>query len=746
MSGAILDQFETLRETRLAGTDGTVVAIGPNCGTTPALKPNLVYRRRPGGSWQPLDFAAGPDRMIDLLAAQPDGGGIAVLTMNTSALDWQIFMIPFASDGRVGRPIRAQTRFDADDQDIEARWAFGIGRDNSTLGVGTKRSFFCFDQSTGSQTCYFNDIPPAFRSPTFLSADRDMIVIGSPTLAEIYIRDLQSGNIKTLPASNLQAGGILPGRNLLWSLGGDGTIRFYDRALGERILTSFRLGDGGYFTLDNSGRYDTNQGADTATIRWRLNDQPWETLPPQMFMRERYEPDLLPRRLDCTVARDCGTVFRKISEIHLENRALPQVRIVSATPGPRPGTARVDVEATSTTSGLRDLRLLRDGRLVAQWPVPRDGRDPLLLPPDRLGSLRHSFVVPLPVTRGDSPVAFSAYGFSALGADGKGRKGETSDRVRLVPTAIAQPRRRALVLTIGIDRYAIPGKNLGFAAADASALAKALDKIDGYDMHRMTLVADGSKVQATKALIRAAFGLLTGAPGTWAAQLRRAGINPAGFSAATPDDIVIISWSGHGIVNKDGKFALVPSDARLGADGEIDAASLVSSDELAGWLRPLDAGETALIIDACHSAASIAAGGFKPGPMGDAGLGQLAFDKGIRVLAATQADDVALESRQKGLGLLTATLIEQGLGGKAPGTSEDGWVRLDAVLRDTAASLPRLMAEERARAEAANAAAWPPLLVADPPATPPPPPRVQVPAVFDFTGSSSPAWLAARAQ
>jgi hypothetical protein len=41
----------------------------------------------------------------------------------------------------------------------------------------------------------------------------------------------------------------------------------------------------------------------------------------------------------------------------------------------------------------------------------------------------------------------------------------------------------------------------------------------------------------------------------------------------------------------------------------------------------------AIIIDACHSAASFEGEGFKPGPMGSRGLGQLAYDKRIRILA-----------------------------------------------------------------------------------------------------------------
>jgi len=77
-------------------------------------------------------------------------------------------------------------------------------------------------------------------------------------------------------------------------------------------------------------------------------------------------------------------------------------------------------------------------------------------------------------------------------------------------------------------------------------------------------------------------------------------------------------------------------------------ASSINSDELSEWLRKIDAGEMVLIIDACQSAASVSGGGFKPGPMGSRGLGQLAYDKGMAVLAAAQADSAALEDRRVG--------------------------------------------------------------------------------------------------
>jgi hypothetical protein len=68
-----------------------------------------------------------------------------------------------------------------------------------------------------------------------------------------------------------------------------------------------------------------------------------------------------------------------------------------------------------------------------------------------------------------------------------------------------------------------------------------------------------------------------------------------------------------------------------------------------------------LIVDACHSAASIQGSDFKPGPMGSRGLGQLAYDKGMRVLAAAQTNNVALELRTLKHGLLSYSLLQDGI-------------------------------------------------------------------------------------
>jgi hypothetical protein len=47
--------------------------------------------------------------------------------------------------------------------------------------------------------------------------------------------------------------------------------------------------------------------------------------------------------------------------------------------------------------------------------------------------------------------------------------------------------------------------------------------------------------------------------------------------------------------------------------------------------------------------------------MGSRGLGQLAYDKGMRIIAATQANDVALEVGKLKQGLLSYALIKDGI-------------------------------------------------------------------------------------
>jgi len=195
----------------------------------------------------------------------------------------------------------------------------------------------------------------------------------------------------------------------------------------------------------------------------------------------------------------------------------------------------------------------------------------------------------------------------------------------------------------------------------------------------------------------------------------------------------------------------VPADGKVTPDGAPNPFTFISAGQLTDWLRPVDAGETSIVIDACHSAASVEAAGFKPAPLGDPGLGQLAFDKGIRILAASQADAVAMEDEGLGHGLLTYALTKEALGDADASDDnvktlkatvfKDGRT-LDAWLAYAARRLPSLSdavmkARETPRRDAGDIIFDPPAL-ARAAAAP-----AQEPQLFDFTAKASGVLLTA---
>ena len=73
------------------------------------------------------------------------------------------------------------------------------------------------------------------------------------------------------------------------------------------------------------------------------------------------------------------------------------------------------------------------------------------------------------------------------------------------------------------------------------------------------------------------------------------------------------------------------------------------------------AGRMVLVIDACNSGQALEADEKRRGPMNSKGLAQLAYEKGMYILAAAQSYQAALEADELGHGLLTYALIEEGL-------------------------------------------------------------------------------------
>ena len=619
-----------------------------------------------------------------------------------------------------------------------------------------------FPETDYGFTTYVVDTQGAAKAQEYPRHSQSQVVAGADRLVGLDKRellDLADGHtVATLGAGlAFQRAGYIAASRLIWTMSDDKILEFWDQDTGAKQLTLYLLPDNRFFAVAPGGRYDTSLSPDNPTIRWLVPDAPWQSLGPQTFMRDFYEPELYSKLLDCRAADNCGDVFKQLPSIQSLNRVLPSVAIT----GVRPGRDAAEAVVTMTVqegkdpaaangkprSGIFNPRLFRGGRVVAMNPDEPDKVTDTLERWRALnnvadkagpGPRTYEFTVPLPTGAGTETQQFSAYAFNEDRI-----KSDTASFTYTRP-AVAPRKPRAYVVAIGINDYDTDRFRLNYAVSDARLIADRLHDIPGYEMRRVTLAGeklpDGTRVRVDNSAIRQVLSLImtNSARADTLADLARQHIAAAPLEQATPDDIVIVSFSGHGWADKQGNFYLVPTNGYMLADDKPELRSLLATADLTMYFRAIDAAEITLIIDACHSSASVANAGFKPGPMGDSGLGQLAYDKGIRILAATQSDDVALEDANLKQGLLTYALADEGLTAKGD-LDGDHRIGLGEWLAYAVQRLPSLSQDARLGQLSAVSGSRDIEFHDLPPGAAKR--RVQQPTLFDFNQAPSPVYL-----
>ncbi|WP_197041905.1 caspase family protein, partial [Sandarakinorhabdus oryzae] len=729
--------------------DGGLVGAGlANCRSNAGTDRTL--QRLVEGKWRPLPglelergayvrlLATSPkgDRLAVVVRAAAGNGGIAIINAQTGAIEKSTGLTKDISPTRIGFTPDGQRVWFAGNASV-LEWQLDQPQPDPEKPI--TREF-------------------SVRSllPTSFASQGNRLLIGGAFEERIQAVDLVSGG--ALPAIDFPGAtsvGFMRTRPILWAASSNDGLRLWNSRTGEELMTIMLLPGQRFVVVAADGRYDTNLGPDSESFRWLMSDEPFTSLAPQTLMRDYYEPQLITKLMDCTLAGTCARVLHPVPPVAGLNRLLPEVRITDVQPADTPGQVVVQVEARETRdaargrrSGLFNVKLLLDNRQIEQDP-PHFQQKPSptltewrelnqLEDVDAAGLWTRRFQVDVPTHNAGKPMEFAAYAFNS------DRVKSNTARRRWVPPANTTPARprRAWVLTIGVNDYAERRLDLNFAVPDARMIASRLAAIPGYEMRHISLTsapaADGQPArQVTRADVLGVLGFLSGFPPEMEQAIRLQDVHKLrNLEQTTPDDIVIISFSGHGFASATGQFALVPSDARWPVSATApDPRSVISAEDLTIWLGFMQASEIAFIIDACHSGAAVNTPNFKPGPMGDSSLGQLAFDKGLRILAATQADDVALENAALAQGFLTAALGE-GLtdsGGPAD-LDRDGKVLLDEWLRYAVARLPSLEEEVR-RGGGAMAARGVRLVMRAPAAAPP---KSQEPSLFDFNAAPSP--------
>jgi WD40 repeat protein/uncharacterized caspase-like protein len=450
----------------------------------------------------------------------------------------------------------------------------------------------------------------------------------------------------------------------------DGSVRIWEVSSGKEVaLLSMMRGTRDWLVATPEGLFDGSPAALKSLVAWRFADN--QTAPLELFFSEFYHPGLLAEVLQgkpVQASRDLSQVDRRQPEVRLSLvEGLAQGKPV----GSRTVQVKVEVaEAPAvkerpTGSGARDLRLFRNGSLVKVW------RGDVLA-----GKSSAALEAEVAVVPGENHL--TAYAFN--------RDNIKSADAELVVTG-AEPLRRkgtVYVLAIGINQYANKDYNLNYAVADAQAFAEELAR-------QQTKLGEYAKVEviplldreATKSNLLAALQKLSGETKPAAAPL------PASLQKlqpAQPEDAVFVYYAGHGTAAGP-RFYLIPHDlGYTGSRTELDEAGLktvlehsISDRELEQAFEKIDAGRLLLVIDACNSGQALEAEEKRRGPMNSKGLAQLAYEKGMYVLTASQGYQAAQEAAQLGHGFLTYALVEEGLKTAAADNSpKDG----EVVLRE----------------------------------------------------------------
>lgn len=547
--------------------------------------------------------------------------------------------------------------------------------------------------------------------------DRNEKYLASLSADQITLWDLQTGhslpvdeslpqwvkfdNLARFPCGDVL---VVPGGNYVK------LVRVVKGQGAEELVRIYAVAQDGWVVVAPDGRFDTNLPLeDISDLSWVMPDTPLQPLPLELFMRDYYEPQLLPRILDVDD-------FNKLPDFTKLNRRLPRVGItevslpdadrrikvtVEVEPHEDEGEPLTALDCTKKPNRCAyDLRLYRDSHLVGAFPsggaelttqVPpglsreeenEKWRAAMLLkatdcsPGRHPGGVTCKFDVQLPLGKNAADVELTAYAFNDDRIKSLTAKWQWPEAVKAQLPRAAPAKPIVYVISFGVNSFDDPEWNLKFAAQDAELMQNVLTQklkkrqaVGEFEkVVEVKLISNGPARQATKRNLVTVLELLAGKTPS-RHDLFKPGPLTRELHKVRPDDIVILSLASHGYANKSGLFYVLPSDIQSSGKKVTQQLlqSSISSDELGLWVRDIDTEEFVMIVDACHAEAAVTGKEFKAGPMGSRGLGQLAYDKGMRILAATRAEGEAMEigRTRAGVviegGLLTYALLTKGI-------------------------------------------------------------------------------------
>lgn len=388
----------------------------------------------------------------------------------------------------------------------------------------------------------------------FLDRRGDSLVVAVGPIAYVSrVADARSAPIELAGHSaDIYGIAVSPGGRAVLTASKDGSERVWRSRDFSLRLTHTGLESDDWVAIAPDGRFDGSEGA----LRRMHFANGLETIPLEGFFRRNITPGLT-----ALVFADSAS---RSPDLRRGFRQPPHLTVSYAGKTADGDPPRVTVEGRTASDGW-DVNLFQNGRLVAT------ATDAVSCQP-AAGSICVRFNVnPVPGINEFEALAISTQPDST-----------ESERARVVHVDPATPRvSRLFILAVGVSSYGtLSDQNLDFAASNARQLAAAL-QLGGSPIFGEVKVDTLTDAHATRDSIRAHFRRID----------------------ARPEDVFVFVYSGHGTVDRQGNFYVLPHDATSFSDAEKLRRTAISARELDSLFGTVKALKRVMIIDACHSGA-----------------------------------------------------------------------------------------------------------------------------------------------
>lgn len=483
------------------------------------------------------------------------------------------------------------------------------------------------------------------------------------------------------------------GKWMVWG-SEDGSVPIFQTETGKLLATLVSLKeDNDWLVVTPEGFFDGSPAA-WEQILWRFGKNTFNVKSVEVFYNEFYLPGLLANLLNNQPLPSTNDISNKdrrqpTLEISLtdgktaasaisERQVKIKIKVSEAPPG----------EGFQTGSGARDVRLFRNGSLVELW----SGNQIL----NNGGAELETFVS---LVKGQNQLTAYAYNNDNI---------KSRDYQLKINGAESLERKGVFyIIAVGVGEYANPRFNLKYIDRDANEFAEQLRlNLSETKQYERIEVVSLLNEQATKNNILSAFKKLAGKGDELSIDESAVPPSFAKLQTAQPEDSVAIFFSGHG-KSQTGHSYILPYDLGFTDPAQrLDDKMLekvlshsISDTELERSFREIDTRHLILILDACESGNALELKDKRQAPINAVGLGQLAYDKGMFIITASQGDESAYVSELLKRSYLSYALVEQGLKTAAADTApKDGRLSIREWFDYAINQVPQLRRETNEKA------------------------------------------------